>query len=531
MPETSREPESRIAREVAAATSSGVLKVPNMSLVSVPPSVLRCLPLTVLDLSSNGLSSLPEGLCRLPCLKELHVTWCKLNVLPKNIGQLKNLKLACGFNQLTSLPDSICSLAHLEVLLANDNSIAHLPPSIGRMKSLREISVQYNQITELPESVALLDLLQVFNLRGNPLQNPSIAIVMEGARAIVNHMRSNVVNVIPMRSTTLTQGNLGRSHEIHPSQRSEESLPSSSTEDQQASPAIIEARTLGGIDSTQTSCHGASGSPQQEVARNTQMSRNLPIADQFLQPHVFFEPSPTIAQTSLEGRLSVEGRNPNRIPCNVHSGTSPNSSNTRALRISSSPSQSPTRAFRISSSPSSSVRTAGRSESTTPHMHHNRTRTARQIHWPRHSAEENTEEEDDVMLTSVLLDRNPELLQNLHDMDIMGEETNSEDLYDHDDGGPDASPFKVPEPSNAPNMPDTSKAPKAFLCPILHELMVDPVLAADGHTYERSAIGKWFKKSDASPMTGQRVKSRELLPNFTLKSMIKEWIDTENCKD
>ena len=584
MPQTSREPDSRIAREVAAAASSGVLKVPNMSLVSVPPSVLRCLPLTVLDMSSNGFSSLPEGLCRLPCLKELHVTWCKLNVLPKNIGQLKNLKkLACGFNQLTSLPDSICSLAHLEVLLANDNSIAHLPTSIGRMESLREISVQYNQITELPESVALLGLLQVFNLRGNPLQNPSIAVVMEGARAIVDHMRSNVVNVIPMRSTTLTQDNMGTSHEIHPSQRSEESLPSSSPEDQQASPAIeavatetraarvtlggssspedqqaspaieaiaIEARaarvTLGGIDSSLTSCHGASGSPPQGVGRNTQMSRNLPIAEQLLQPHVFFEPSPTIVHTSLEGRLSIEGRNPNRVPSRVQSGTSPNSPNARALRISSSPSQSPnaralrissspsqspTRALRISSSPSNSARTPERSEITTLHMYRNRTRAARQIHWPRHSSEENTEEEDDVMLTSVLLDRNPELLQNLHDMDIMGEETNSEDLSDHDDVGRDASPFKFPEASHRPNMPDTSKAPKAFLCPILHELMVDPVLAADGHTYERSAIGKWFKKSDASPMTGQRVKSRDLLPNFTLKSMIQEWIDAENCKD
>ena len=30
--------------------------------------------------------------------------------------------------------------------------------------------------------------------------------------------------------------------------------------------------------------------------------------------------------------------------------------------------------------------------------------------------------------------------------------------------------------------------PKEFCCPISHELMKDPVVAGDGHTYERSCI-------------------------------------------
>ncbi len=45
-------------------------------------------------------------------------------------------------------------------------------------------------------------------------------------------------------------------------------------------------------------------------------------------------------------------------------------------------------------------------------------------------------------------------------------------------------------------------------CPITKEVMVDPVLASDGHVYERSAIQRLV--GHASPLTRQ-----PLLPNLT----------------
>lgn len=35
--------------------------------------------------------------------------------------------------------------------------------------------------------------------------------------------------------------------------------------------------------------------------------------------------------------------------------------------------------------------------------------------------------------------------------------------------------------------------PDAFLCPISHELMTEPVVASDGHTYQRQAIVQWIQ--------------------------------------
>jgi len=53
--------------------------------------------------------------------------------------------------------------------------------------------------------------------------------------------------------------------------------------------------------------------------------------------------------------------------------------------------------------------------------------------------------------------------------------------------------------------------------------MVDPVIAADGHTYERSEIFQWLKQKDVSPLTGAIVEHKELISNFKLKMDIQEW--------
>jgi len=66
--------------------------------------------------------------------------------------------------------------------------------------------------------------------------------------------------------------------------------------------------------------------------------------------------------------------------------------------------------------------------------------------------------------------------------------------------------------------------PETFLCPITYQAMYDPVVAADGHTYEREAIEKWFLKKSRSPMTGEDLTSKVLTPNLVLKSAIQAYV-------
>ena len=61
---------------------------------------------------------------------------------------------------------------------------------------------------------------------------------------------------------------------------------------------------------------------------------------------------------------------------------------------------------------------------------------------------------------------------------------------------------------------------EAFLCPITRDVMVDPVVCADGHTYERASIAKWLEMHVTSPKTNARLPNRNLLPNHALRQQI-----------
>jgi len=65
--------------------------------------------------------------------------------------------------------------------------------------------------------------------------------------------------------------------------------------------------------------------------------------------------------------------------------------------------------------------------------------------------------------------------------------------------------------------------PVDYLCPITHELMVDPVVTADGQSYERAAIEQWLKHSTLSPLTNEPLAHLALTPNMALKRLICEW--------
>uniref|UniRef100_A0A3B4V6P1 WD repeat, SAM and U-box domain-containing protein 1 n=1 Tax=Seriola dumerili TaxID=41447 RepID=A0A3B4V6P1_SERDU len=69
-----------------------------------------------------------------------------------------------------------------------------------------------------------------------------------------------------------------------------------------------------------------------------------------------------------------------------------------------------------------------------------------------------------------------------------------------------------------------SEAPDEFLCPITRELMKDPVIAADGYSYERESIESWIRgKNKTSPMTNLPLQTTLLTPNRSLKMAITRW--------
>jgi hypothetical protein len=52
--------------------------------------------------------------------------------------------------------------------------------------------------------------------------------------------------------------------------------------------------------------------------------------------------------------------------------------------------------------------------------------------------------------------------------------------------------------------------PDSYICPITFAPMIDPVMCADGHTYERKAIEDWLQNHDTSPTTNEPLVSKHL---------------------
>lgn len=67
--------------------------------------------------------------------------------------------------------------------------------------------------------------------------------------------------------------------------------------------------------------------------------------------------------------------------------------------------------------------------------------------------------------------------------------------------------------------------PDNFICPITKDIFYNPVTLSDGHTYEKYEITQWIKHHNNSPLTNQELEYKELYHNYTLKKIIREWIE------
>ena len=75
---------------------------------------------------------------------------------------------------------------------------------------------------------------------------------------------------------------------------------------------------------------------------------------------------------------------------------------------------------------------------------------------------------------------------------------------------PDASPRK-----------QSTEVSSLLTCLLTGEFFVDPVIAADGWTYESKAIQHWFAENDTSPKTGGKVQHKRLVPNQIVKRILR----------
>jgi hypothetical protein len=86
---------------------------------------------------------------------------------------------------------------------------------------------------------------------------------------------------------------------------------------------------------------------------------------------------------------------------------------------------------------------------------------------------------------------------------------------------PPPLPFLLPPPPPPPphKPPSSESVEEELCCPITFVLMLDPVIAADGQTYERSAIEHWLQSHGTSPLSGQRLEHMRLTANHLVRRL------------
>mmetsp|Transcript_13341 Transcript_13341/g.26836 ORF Transcript_13341/g.26836 Transcript_13341/m.26836 type:complete len:157 (+) Transcript_13341:76-546(+) len=79
-----------------------------------------------------------------------------------------------------------------------------------------------------------------------------------------------------------------------------------------------------------------------------------------------------------------------------------------------------------------------------------------------------------------------------------------------DDVGEEHKRFKATIEENASEL----------VCPITQELPLDPVIAEDGHVYDRAAIERWIAKGNGKSPKTNEIMGTALLPALQVKNMI-----------
>ncbi|WOH06875.1 hypothetical protein DCAR_0626304 [Daucus carota subsp. sativus] len=180
-----------------------ILNVSGNHLRSLPTTIENCRSLEELNANFNMLTKVTDTIgFELINLKKLSLNSNKLAFLPSSTSHLTNLRiLDARLNCLRSLPDDLENLINLQVLNVSQNFqyLTTLPYSIGLLISLVELDISYNTISTLPDSIGCLKKLQKLSVEGNPLASPPMDVVEQGLQRVKEYL-SDQMNGAHMKS-------------------------------------------------------------------------------------------------------------------------------------------------------------------------------------------------------------------------------------------------------------------------------------------------------------------------------------------
>jgi Leucine-rich repeat (LRR) protein len=121
-------------------------------LKSIRPVILYGLRnVTVLNLSTTQLQSIPDTIGNCTQLQQLYLGGNQLRSIPDTIGNCTQLNtLSLDRNQLQRIPDAIGNCVYLQVLYLGGNQLQSIPDTIGNCTQLQWLYLNENPLTHRP---------------------------------------------------------------------------------------------------------------------------------------------------------------------------------------------------------------------------------------------------------------------------------------------------------------------------------------------------------------------------------------------
>lgn len=102
-------------------------------------------------------------------LNALRLNQLGLEEVPPSVASLANLHIAdLSDNALTEVPTFLLGHSRLYKMDLSRNRIRYLPDEVGALRSIRELRLADNDLRALPHSLRQLELLTTLDIRGNP---------------------------------------------------------------------------------------------------------------------------------------------------------------------------------------------------------------------------------------------------------------------------------------------------------------------------------------------------------------------------
>lgn len=189
---------------MAGLSSLRSLDLSSNNLKALADGMANLTSLQSLYLSSNNLAVLPDWMANLTNLQSLHLSSNKLRALPNWMANFTNLQsLDISTNDLTSLPDWMANLTELQSLYLRSNYLMELPDGMASLTSLQYLDISSNKLTLLPDWTTNLTNLQSLDLR-----NTNLIALPDGITNLTNlqslDLSSNQLTALPDGMAKLT---------------------------------------------------------------------------------------------------------------------------------------------------------------------------------------------------------------------------------------------------------------------------------------------------------------------------------------